>query len=94
MSDYHYTWVKTTNGLAMESSQDQLTNTRRSPTEDSLYVNVGSPGSDVTLPYSPRPEPVEGRPVSVNSVTTPSTEVIESWPECVAERIAAEEDAE
>ena len=50
---------KTTNGHAMESSHEQLTNTRRSPTKDSLYVNVGSPGSDVTLPYSPLPEPVD-----------------------------------
>ena len=80
---------KTTNGHAMESSHEQLTNTRRSPTEDSLYVNVGSPGSDVTLPYSPRPDPVEERRVCVNSVTPPSTEVIESGPEGVAERIPA-----
>ena len=32
---------------------------------------------------------MEGRQVSVDSVTLPSTEVIESGPECVAERIAA-----
>ena len=52
-------------------------------------MNVGSPVSDVTLPYSHRPEPMEGRRASVDSVTPPLTEVIESGPECVAERIAA-----
>ena len=80
---------KTTNGHAMESSPDQLTNTRSSPTEDSLYVNVGSPGSDITLPYSPRPEPVEARRASVDSFTPPLLEVIESGSDCFADRIAA-----
>ena len=80
---------KAPNGHAMESSPDQLTIARRSPTEDSLCVNVGCPGSDITLPYSPRPEPMEGRQASVDSFTPPLLEVIESGPEFVAERIAA-----
>ena len=53
---------KTTNGHAMESSHEQLTNTRRSPNEDSLFVNVGSSGSsDVTLPYTPRTDLIKER---------------------------------
>ena len=80
---------KTANGHAMESSPDQLTIARRSPTEDSLCVNVGCPGSDITLPYSPRPEPVEGRRASVDSFTPPLLEVIESGSDSFAEWIAA-----
>ena len=53
---------KIASGQAMVSSHEQLTNIRRSPTEDSLFVNVGSSGSsDVTLPYSPQADPVEER---------------------------------
>ena len=74
---------KTTNGHAMESSHEQLTNTRRSPTEDSLLVNVGSPGSDVTLPYSPRADPVEERRASGVSGSPPPSG-IESGPERVS----------
>ena len=75
---------KTTNGHAMESSHEQLTNIRRSPTEDSLFVNVGSSGSsDVTLPYSPRADPVEERRASGVSGSPPPTG-IESGPERVS----------
>ena len=81
---------KLSNGHAMESSPDQLTIARRSSTEEeSFCVNVGSPESDITLPYSPRPEPVEGRRASVDSFTPPLLEVIESESESFAERIAA-----
>ena len=52
-------------------------------------MNVGSPESDITLPYSPRPEPVEGRRASVDSFTPPLLEVIESGLDSFAERIAA-----
>ena len=52
-------------------------------------MNVGSPESDITLPYSRRPEPVEGRRASVDSFTPPLLEVIESGSDSFAERIAA-----
>ena len=57
-------------------------------------MNVGSPESDVTPPYSPRPEPVDNnRRASVDSFTPPLIEVIENEPEIrketFAERIAA-----
>ena len=59
---------KLSNGPSMESSPNQLTPDRRTSTEDeSLNVNVGSPESDVTLPYSPRPEPVDSRRASIDS---------------------------
>ena len=81
---------KLSNGPSMESSPNQLTPDRRTSTEDeSLNVNVGSPESDVTLPYSPRPEPVDSRRASVDSFTPPLLEVIESGSESFAERIAA-----
>ena len=81
---------KLSNGPTIESSPDQLTNARRTSTEEeSLCVNVGSPESDITLPYSPRPEPVEGRRASVDSFTPPLLEVIESGSDCFADRIAA-----
>ena len=85
---------KLSNGPSLESSPNQLTPDRRTSTEDeSLNVNVGSPESDVTLPYSPRPEPVDSRQASVDSFTPPLLEVIESGSESrsesFAERIAA-----
>ena len=65
---------KITSGLAMAASHEQL-NIQRSPIEDSMFVNVGSSGSSddsclnpdvaiVTLPDSPRTNPVEERRVS------------------------------
>ena len=81
---------KLSNGPSMESSPNQLTPDRRTSTEEeSLNVNVGSPESDITLPYSPRPEPVDSRRASVDSFTPPLLEVIESGSDSFAERIAA-----
>ena len=81
---------KLSNGPSMESSPNQLTPDRRTSTEEeSLNVNVGSPESDITLPYSPRPEPVEGRRASVDSFTPPLLEVIKSGSDSFAQRIAA-----
>ena len=81
---------KLSNGPSLESSPNQLTPDRRTSTEEeSLNVNVGSPESDITLPYSPRPEPVEGRRASVDSFTPPLLEVIESGSDSFAQRIAA-----
>ena len=81
---------KLSNGPSLKSSANQLTPDRRTSTEDeSLNANVGSPESDVTLPYSPRPEPVDSRRASVDSFTPPLLEVIESGSESFAERIAA-----
>ena len=59
-----------------------------------LNANVGSPESDVTLPYSPRPELVDNnRRASVDSFNPPFIKVIECEQEIrkesFAERIAA-----